>query len=205
MYRKLDDEMVNNLLESGISEFAENGFDKANIADIARRSGLSVGVIYKYFGDKDGFFLACVRHSLQLLDEVLSTAVSEDRDIYSNMEMVIRALVINAAEHKNYYVMYHEITAGGCRKFAKQLAEEIEQVSAKAYGTLIEDARRKGLVRQDIDAKMFAFFFDNLLMMLHFSLSCDYYIERMKIYCGKEPSEDELVNELMKFVKSALR
>lgn len=81
MYKKLDDNAKQLILETGIDEFAERGLDGANINVIAKKAGVSVGVIYKYFGDKDSFFLACVRHSLALLDAVLSEAISHETDI----------------------------------------------------------------------------------------------------------------------------
>jgi hypothetical protein len=62
-----------------------------------------------------------------------------------------------------------------------------------------------GDVRQDIDPRMFAFFFDSLLMMMQFSYSCEYYMERYKIYCGADVlKEDErVVQEFLKFIESA--
>ncbi len=204
MYKKLDEETLNNLLETGIKEFAYKGFDKASIADIAKKSGLSVGVLYKYFADKDDFFISCIRHTLKLLDAVMQEVTSDGHDLVGNLEIAIRRLIEHARNHMDYYVMYHEITAGGCRKFASMLAEEIETVSATVYTNLIENARSKGLVREDLDAKMFAFFFDNLLMMLQFSLSCEYYKERMRIYCGGEPTDERLVKEMLRFMNSAL-
>ena len=204
MYKKLDEETLNKLLETGIQEFAYKGFDKASIAEIAKKSGLSVGVLYKYYKDKDDFFVACVRHTLKLLDAVMTEVTSDGSSLIGNLEIAIRRLIEHARNHTDYYIMYHEITAGGCRKFAPFLAQEIESVSAKVYSDLIESAQAKGLVRQDMDFKMFAFFFDNLLMMLQFSLSCDYYRERMRIYCGEEPTDEKLVNEMLKFMNSAL-
>ncbi len=204
MYKKLDDETIEKLLETGVHEFASNGFDKASIAVIAKKSGLSVGVLYKYYEDKDDFFIACIRHTLKLLDSVMQEVTMEGHDIIGNMEIAIRRLIEHARNHTDYYVMYHEVTAGGCRRFAPFLAGEIEGVSARVYAGLIGQAREKGLVRQDLDPKMFAFFFDNLLMMLQFSLSCEYYRERMKIYCGGEPDDEKLVREMLKFMNSAL-
>ncbi|MBQ7636231.1 MAG: TetR/AcrR family transcriptional regulator [Lachnospiraceae bacterium] len=204
MYKRLDGDTLNKLLEAGIGEFAEKGFDKANIADIAKKSGLSVGVMYKYYKDKDDFFISCVRHSLELLNEVMDELTDESNGLIGNMEITLRRLVEHARKHTEYYVMYHEITAGGCRKFAPQLAKEIESVTSTVYSKLIGDAKAKGLVRQDIDPNMFAFFFDNLLMMLQFSLSCEYYRERMKIYCNGEPTDEMLVKELLKFMYAAL-
>ena len=62
MLKKLSDEKINTILETGIAEFAQNGPDRANINVIARKSGVSVGVIYKYYTNKDDFFEACLRH-----------------------------------------------------------------------------------------------------------------------------------------------
>ena len=42
MYKKLDEEMMSKILETGIDEFAENGLDRANINIIAKKSGVSV-------------------------------------------------------------------------------------------------------------------------------------------------------------------
>ena len=63
MYRKLDEAALGTILEAGIAEFARCGFQPASVASVAKNAGVSVGVIYKYFGDKDAFFLACVRRA----------------------------------------------------------------------------------------------------------------------------------------------
>ena len=204
MYKKLDEETLNNLLETGIKEFAYKGFDKANVSEIAKKSGLSVGVLYKYYKDKDDFFISCVRHTLKLLDAVMGEIAGDGTSLNGNLEIAIRRLIEHAKNHREYYIMYHEITAGGCSKFAGFLAAEIETVSARVYYSLIESARLKGLVREDINARMFAFFFDNLLMMLQFSLSCEYYKERMRIYCDGEPDDERLVKEMLRFMYAAL-
>ena len=66
MYKKLDEKTIEAILESGIDVFVEKGLMGAGMNEIAKRSGVSVGVIYKYFSDKDSFFLHCVNHSLEL-------------------------------------------------------------------------------------------------------------------------------------------
>ena len=61
MYKKLDEKTMHLILETGIDQFARFGLDRANINTIAKAAGVSVGVLYKYFGDKDSFFWpACV-------------------------------------------------------------------------------------------------------------------------------------------------
>lgn len=52
---------------------------------------------------------------------------------------------------------------------------------------------------------MFAFFFDTLLMTLQFSYTCDYYRERLKLFCGDDifGDDERMVKELLKFIESA--
>ena len=91
MYRKLDEAALGTILEAGIAEFARCGFQPASVASVAKNAGVSVGVIYKYFGDKDAFFLACVRHSLELLDATLQEAAAGGGPPVSYTHLVIFA------------------------------------------------------------------------------------------------------------------
>jgi len=206
MYRTLDDETINTILETGIDEFANNGLDRANINVIAKKSGVSVGVIYKYFKDKDSFFLACVRHSLKLLEQVLKDAFSDDADVMTCIRRIVYALLEHSRKHRNYNVMYNEITSGSCKGYAAVLAKEIETHTAQVYKQLMEKAKQSADAEINIDSRMLAFFFDNLLMMLQFSYSCDYYRERMKIYCGENIPDDgeKVTEEFIKFIGGAL-
>lgn len=206
MYKKLDSDTINNILETGIEEFANNGLDRANINVIAKKAGVSVGVIYKYYKDKDSFFLECVRHSLELLEQVLQDAFSDDADVMTCIKRIVYALLEHSRKHKNYNVMYNEITSGSCRRYANILAKEIETRTASVYEQLMEKAKQSAAAEIKIDSRMLAFFFDNLLMMLQFSYSCDYYTERMKIYCGENILEEDekVANEFIGFIGSVL-
>lgn len=206
MYKKLDTDTINAILETGIEEFANNGLDRANINVIAKKSGVSVGVIYKYYKDKDSFFLACVRHSLKLLDQVLNDAFSDDADVMTCIRRIVYALLEHSRKHKNYNVMYNEITSGSCKRYANVLAKEIETCTAHVYEQLMEKAKKSADENINIDSRMLAFFFDNLLMMLQFSYSCDYYRERMKIYCGEDilDNDKKVAEEFIRFIGGAL-
>lgn len=203
MYKKFDDGTIEFLLETGIEEFSSNGLDRANINHIAKNAGVSVGVIYKYYQDKDSFFLACVEHSLKLLENALNSVIENEDDIENCIRLIVAELLDGADKHQNCYVMYNEITSGSCRRFAADLAEKIESHTASIYTKLIEKAKADGKISYDGNPRMLAFFFDSWLMMLQFSLSCDYYKERLKIFCGEDILEDkqslgDMLTELMK-------
>lgn len=46
------------ILEAATGEFTANGLNGARVDEIARRSGVNKRMIYYYFGDKDGLYLA---------------------------------------------------------------------------------------------------------------------------------------------------
>ncbi len=182
-----------------------HGLDRANINVIAKKSGVSVGVLYKYYEDKEKFFLACLRYSLETLRAVLSDAISGDDKLIKRAEKLIRAVQRTSREHSVYNIMYNEITAGASQKYAQMLAEEIEGISSQIYIQFIAQAKLSGEIRDDIDPRMFAFFFDNMLLAMQFSYSCDYYKERFKIFCGENILEEDekVVTEFLKFIESA--
>lgn len=206
MYRKLEEKDVNAILETGIEVFSQRGLDRTGIGAVAAAAGVSVGVIYKYFEDKDAFFLACVRYALRELDTALENAVGSGDNARSAMRSLIGAVIDHSRRHPSHNALYNEITSGGCRQYAAQLAREIESRSAGVYAAMMERALAEGAVAGAPDARLFAFFFDDLLMMLQFSYSCDYYRERMKLFCGEDILDDDerMTEEFLRFMCGAL-
>lgn len=203
MGRKLTEEKQEEILETGIAAFAESGLHGAGMADIARRAGISVGVLYKYYENKEAFFQACLRHSLTALEQVLEEVTAREEKLLRCAEAIIRALQAFGRTHPNHIRMYHQITVAS-GDLARQLAEAIEGVTARLYTAFITSAQAQGDLRGDIDPRLFAFFFDNLLMMLQFSYCCDYYRARFALYGGGSLPEEGLVErELLKFLESA--
>ena len=204
MLKKLSEEQLERLLEAGVGEFALRGPAGTNMRTIADRAGISVGALYKYYGDKDGFFRACLDRSLEALDRTLAEVTSEEAGFREYARRIIRALLRFSREHAGYVRLYCVLAASGGEE-ARQLAGEIEGVTSRLYAGTIAAGQAAGDLRRDIDPAMLAFFFDNLLMMVQFAGCCDYYRERFRLYCGGTPEEqeDRLEQELLKFLESA--
>src|SRR6188472_2818973 len=59
------------IIRAAVEVFAEKGYHRATIADVVRRSGLSVGAIYTHFTGKEQLFLSgCDLIAEQGLDEL---------------------------------------------------------------------------------------------------------------------------------------
>lgn len=204
MLKKLSEEQLERLLEAGVEEFAHRGLAGANMRTIADRACISVGALYKYYGDKEGFFRACLDRSLEALDRTLAEVTSEEAGFREYARRIIRALLRFSREHAGYVRLYCALAASGGEE-ARRLAGEIEGVTSRLYAGAIAAGQAAGDLRRDMDPEMLAFFFDDLLMMVQFAGCCDYYRERFRLYCGGTPEEQEerLERELLKFLESA--
>ena len=200
--KKLTDEKQAALLEAGIAAFARAGFRGASIGAIAGAAGTSVGVLYKYYENKEAFFDACLRHSLRSLEALLDRVTAEEGKLLDSARQLIRGLQAFSQTHPDHVRLYHRITASQGAA-AVRLAGAIESVTARLYTDWITRAQAEGAVRSDMDPRLFALFFDNLLMMTQFTGCCDYYRARLAFYRDPPPSDETMEEELLKFLESA--
>lgn len=205
MYKKLDDEKLKSLILAGIDEFSEKGLSGANLKNISKNANLSVGVIYKYYKDKNSLFIACVHYSLQILQNLLDDILKNENDFKLCIKKIIHVTIQSSENQNTINKMYNTISSREADAFAVELAKEIEGVSAKVYTDLIKKAQADGKCCINANPALFAFIFDSILMMVQFSYSCDYYKERLKLYCGEEvlTNKQILEDNLVLFVLQA--
>src|SRR5215472_13265012 len=61
---------LRNLLEAGLAEFDERGFQAVRVDDIVRRAQISHGTFYLYFSNKEDLFKALLRGALHDMGQV---------------------------------------------------------------------------------------------------------------------------------------
>lgn len=205
MYKRLDEEQLNSLILAGIDEFSDKGLSGANLKNISVKAKLSVGVIYKYYKDKNSLFLACVQYSLKVLQNLLEEIIANEDDFELCIKKIIHVTIQSSEDGNKINKMYNTISSREADVFAIELAREIEGVSAKVYTQLVKKAQEDGKCSTKANPALFAFIFDSILMMVQFSFSCDYYKERLKLYCGEEIFNNKqlLENNLVLFVLQA--
>ena len=205
-FERATNERKERVLEVGIEEFSSNGYENANINVIAKKAGISIGLMYKYFSTKEDLFITCVQRGMNILDEAVDQIIKGDDKLLIKAEKLIRTTCAHSKKNANYIRLYNEITSDKGSEMVNTLVKEIEGNTSKKYVDAITQALAKGDVRQDLDPRLFAFFLDNLLTTLQFSYTCTYYKERFEMYTGvniDEMDEEQIVKQLLKFVESA--
>ena len=203
MLKKLSEEKQQEIIDCAVHEFADRGLKDAKLSSIAKSAGISVGVLYKYYEDKNALFLSCVRYVTGKLEEFLEELLSHEDKPLNYARALIYELQKYSRRHGEYIRLYH-VTTCTC-DYAGEMAREIEGITSQVYVRFISQAQQKGLVRGDLDPGVFAFFLDSLLTMMQFSYSCPYYTERMKLYAGADilGCDEYAAEQLLRFLESA--
>jgi len=118
------------ILEAAVTEYADRGRDGVRLEHVAERAGVNKALVYRYFGDRDGLFLAAMRDTFasreRLLDdppETLGDTMRAWADRFRNDKVFLRMILREAIE------------ADAARPVEKKLREgyyarQIEQIRA---------------------------------------------------------------------------
>jgi len=141
-----------NILEIATEEFAEKGFSGARVDDIAARTDTSKRMIYYYFGDKEGLFVAVIERAYAGIRQIEANLKLDHLD----PEQALRTLVGFTFDYQNAnegfirLVMVENIHRG------VHLARSgnIEELNVPAIATLRDIYRRgraSGAFRDGVD------------------------------------------------------
>jgi AcrR family transcriptional regulator len=109
--------------------FSATAYDEVHIAEIAKAAGVSHGLIFQYFGSKQGFYVACLRAGAEELAEVM--APDESLPPAERLRAVMVAHLDYAVTHT---VAYRSVISGH-----HPLGDSSEPAE------IVEAARRQGI------------------------------------------------------------
>lgn len=206
LFERIPEEKRERLLSVAIEEFAEHGLSNANINHIAKRSGISIGSLYQYFASKEDLYLTVVQYGLATLEETLNPILESDQKALDKIECIIDAIVEKTQQKKALTRLYNRFTSEGNSELARTLATRLETITAQAYAALLLQAKEEGSMDKNADEQAFAFYMDNIFLILQFSLSSEYYRDRLELYMGKKihMEPNRLKSTVMAFIRNAL-
>lgn len=76
------------ILETALGTFARDGFHAADVQKIADVAGVGKGTVYRHFENKEGLFLATVRHCLDQLASFVEGQVGDEAHLAQTVETV---------------------------------------------------------------------------------------------------------------------
>ncbi|MBI3706813.1 MAG: TetR family transcriptional regulator [Proteobacteria bacterium] len=140
------------ILSTAAAEFARHGFGGGRVDRIARRARANKRMIYHYFGNKDGLYLA-------VLERVYAAKRTAERALevdHRDPEAAIRALVdFNFAycqDHPEFQALLNDENLQRARHLSRsRLVKDLYSPVVETLRTVLREGVRRGMFRNDVD------------------------------------------------------
>lgn len=138
------------IIQAAIESFAQTGFDKTKMEDIAKRLGLSKGTIYLYFNSKEDLFLAICEHYVKVMRDQQHSAIFPKKE-----DLVL--------DSEHFYENFRRLEQGKDRVMLEMVVESsrnsrlkkgMYEHRLKVYDAVVEHLNRqieKGFIKKGID------------------------------------------------------
>ena len=201
-FNRLDDDKKERIMRSAIGEFHARGFEQAKIEAIAQSAGVAKGSIYQYFEDKKELFLYCITWSLEYFVKLIDRQTPlKDMDVYEYFLSGSRERVRLIRKEPLLIAFSIDFTTGKYGGLAAEINDELKRIADEHELKLIENGKKRGTVRADMEDKALLLFFQGVTEKFSTELLT------MSRYFEDEPTEEHLLvmENLMKDMVTLLR
>jgi AcrR family transcriptional regulator len=138
------------LVELAEQAFAERGFARTSMDELARRAGVTKPVIYELFGSKDGLFRACVDRAIERMGASIAEAVRAETEPEDRLRAGGLAFLRFARDNR---VAWDLMALQG--RFAEQ-AQAARRDQAQLIRMLMAEIAPEGTDPQELEAVAYA-------------------------------------------------
>lgn len=194
-FNQISLEKRENILQTAAMLFAEQGFARTDVAQIAKRAGVAKGSIYNYFESKEDLYLYVCRDGIERSRQAVYSDIRPEWDLYRQIDHIFRRGVAFVLAHPQYARLYLNVASSGMERFADQLSLEVEKYTSDHLKRIIADGMSRGIVRKDVDVSLAAFLINSLYIIFVISLVSRHFQIRMKEYLGIREDLNDLTIE----------
>jgi AcrR family transcriptional regulator len=140
------------ILDAATAEFARYGLGGARIDRIARRSGANKRMLYYYFGDKDGLFLAALEARYAHIRDAERALRLEHLEPCAALERLVRFTWDYCLEHPEFITLINSenLHQGRHLRHSKRV-QAMHSPLVDLLRTVLRRGERAGLFRRGID------------------------------------------------------
>jgi AcrR family transcriptional regulator len=152
--RALDGEKAQRIVDAMRATVGERGATGATFDVVARRAGVSRGLLHYYFGTKERLLVEVIRRDTEYRVETLSAALREAETVDAIVEAFFDTFARTLSEQRGYVYMVSELFVAG--RHSADLTRELGELYRRARGELADILRRKereGIIKLRFEAE----------------------------------------------------
>ncbi len=144
------------IISAALKVFAEKGFTRTTIKDIAEQAGIGKGTIYEYFNDKNEIIHNSFFYFQKFFEFDIQEILLSDKNGISKLSELIKSITkILRSDDRKYLDLMFDFWAEGIKGHSKNLMLNEMNRFYKSYRNLFEDVLRQGIddgsLRKDLD------------------------------------------------------
>nr|BBH94717.1 TetR family transcriptional regulator [Thermogemmatispora argillosa] len=145
--QQIRDERRRQILHVAAEIFARKGLGETRISDIAEASGISQGLIYRYFPSKEELFKALIETSTSATATGLEQALKLAGTPWEKLTWLTSYIWQGICEHPAHFqVVLHALISEAVPPDIRTLALERIQATLAIFGQLIREGQQAGQV-----------------------------------------------------------
>jgi AcrR family transcriptional regulator len=145
-FEQIKDERRRALLRAARVVFGRKGFAAAKIADVAAQAGISHGLVYHYFPEKESLFAATIEASAEGWDALFTGARAQAGTPWDRLVHLCEQMITGLREEPEHLLMtvyvHSEDAAPGVREVLKRFRRRV----LGDLEAMIEEGQRTGEV-----------------------------------------------------------
>jgi AcrR family transcriptional regulator len=147
-----DDPIREKLIAAAAKVFAEKGYDRAGVAEIARRAGYTTGAIYGRFTGKAELLLAAIElRSNSELDQLFNEHRFEGK--VTDILTTVGSHLVSDVEDENGALLLEAFVAARRDPEVRQLLQESLDLRGDRLADLVAEAQLTGAIDPALDAE----------------------------------------------------
>lgn len=188
-FRKLPEAKQRAILSAAAKVFALKGFHQANVADICQKAGISNGALYKYFENKQALFVGVFDYAVQIMvAELFQKNLDRNDSVYETVHHIFEDLAALAEEQPELLMLYVNIGSCSMNDMAPPLSGKVEGEAKRFWLELVRRGKANGEINKELADAAVAYFMDNHLSLLAYSLVSKHFETRFMVYFGDDVS-----------------
>ena len=138
------------ILDSAISLFNENGYEKTSIAQIARKAGVGKGTVYSYFDNKKSIIKGFCEYELEKVHHQLIAQSNRDASVLEQMLIIYMTEFQHVTQNREFGRLYMREALFPDDSDLKT-ATDLDEKYFDLLFPILEKGQERGELRKDLE------------------------------------------------------
>jgi AcrR family transcriptional regulator len=146
-FQQIRDSSKQNILNKSVDVFVKKGLANTKVSDLTQAAGISQGLLYRYFIDKDDIFISLLERAINGVTDYAQTAAKYDGTPLEKLRCLTDKILQGMAEEPVYFQLFAQAIALPGR--VRETIEKLVTVTEIIREIIVEGQKAGEVVNRD--------------------------------------------------------